>query len=245
MIRVFSDLEALSQEAAALFVQEANRAVAARGRFGVALSGGHTPRRTYELLAQSPFREQAPWGQVHLFWGDERCVPITDPRSNAGMAQRALLSRVPIPPAQVQVISCEEDPRMASRRYEKLLREYFAGGPPRLDLVFLGLGANGHTASLFPGHAVLKETERWVALVSGPGLDLYRVTLTPVLLNQARVVAFLVAGGAKAWMLRQVLAGPQDPWRWPAQLIHPEDGELIWLVDREAAALLPPGLTPS
>jgi len=241
MIRVFPDLEALSRGAAEIFVHEANRALAARGRFSVALSGGLTPRRTYELLAQPPFRDQVPWGQVHVFWGDERCVPLTGPRSNAGMAERALLSRIPIPAAQVQVISCEEDPREAARRYEELLREYFAGGPPRLDLVFLGLGGNGHTASLFPGHAVLKEKERWVAPVTGPGLDLHRVTLTPVLINQAAAVAFLVASAAKAWILREVLAGPRDPRRWPAQLIHPEAGELIWLVDREAAALLPPG----
>lgn len=158
------------------------------------------------------------------------------------MAHRVLLSRVPIPAAQVHPIACVEDPGEAARRYEERLRDYFAGGPPRLDLVFLGLGEDGHAASLFPGHAVLKEKERWVAPVSGPGLDLHRVTLTPVLINRAAVAAFLVAGAAKAWILREVLAGPRDSRRWPAQLIHPEDGELIWLVDREAAALLPEGL---
>jgi 6-phosphogluconolactonase len=239
MIRVFPDLEALSRGAAAIFLREANRALTARGRVGVALSGGLTPRRTYELLAQPPFRDQVPWGQMHVFWGDERCVPMTDPRSNAGMAYRALLHQVPLPESQVHPITCEQEPREAARRYEELLPEYFAAGPPRLDLVFLGLGGNGHTASLFPRHAVLKEKERWVALVTGPGLDLHRVTLTPVLINQAAVVAFLVAGAAKAWILREVLAGHRDPRRWPTQLICPEDGELIWLLDREAAALLP------
>jgi len=241
MIRVLPDLEALSQAAAVLFVAEANRAINDRGRFAVALSGGLTPRPACQLLAGPPCRDQVPWGQVHVFWGDERCVPLSDPRSNAGWAFKILLSQVPVPEAQVHPMACVENPEAGARAYENLLREFFGDGPPRLDLVFLGLGGNGHVASLFPGHAVLKERERWVAKVSGPGLDLHRVTLTPVLLNRARVVAFLVAGQDKAWVLRQVLAGPRDPRQWPAQLIHPADGELLWLVDREAAALLPSG----
>jgi 6-phosphogluconolactonase len=242
MMRVAADPEALSREAAALFADAAQKAVSARGCFVAALSGGHTPRRAYQLLAGPPFRDQVPWDRVHVFWGDERCVPLNDPRSNAGWALKNFLSRVPIPEDQVHPLACAGDPQGAAWGYEKQLREFFGGGPPRLDLVFLGLGADGHTASLFPAHPVLKEKERWVVPVSGPGLDLHRVTLTTALFNQARLAAFLVAGPDKAWVLREVLAGPREPRRWPAQLIHPANGEVLWLVDREAAALLPEGL---
>ncbi len=236
MIQVYPDLESLSRAAAALLVDQANLAVAARGRFSVALSGGATPRRTYELLAAPPLKDQAPWDRVHVFWGDERCVPPDDPRSNARMAKEAWLDRVPIPPGQIHPLNCADDPAAAARQYEAKLREFFAGQPPRLDLVLLGLGPDGHTASLFPGTPVLEEQERWAAAVYVAEGDLYRVTLTAPLINQAARVAFLVAGGAKAEVLREVLHGPRDPARLPAQLIRPQNGELLWLADRQAAA---------
>ena len=239
MIEIYPDLESLSRAAAALLVRQANLAVAARGRFCVALSGGATPRRTYELLAASPLADQAPWDRVHVFWGDERCVPQNDLRSNARLAKEAWLDRVPIPGHQIHPMNCVSDPAAAARQYEAQLREFFAGQPPRLDLVFLGLGDDGHTASLFPGAAVLKEDERWAAAVYVAAQNLYRVTLTVPLINQAAVAAFLVAGGAKAGILREVLHGPRDPARLPAQLIQPHHGELRWLADREAAALIP------
>ena len=238
MIRVYPDLESLSHAAAALLVTQANLAAAARGRFSVALSGGNTPRRTYELLAASPLKDQAPRDRVHVFWGDERGVPLDDPRSNARMAKEAWLDRVPIPADQIHPLNCAPDPAAAARQYEAQLREFFAGQPPRLDLVLLGLGHDGHTASLFPGAPVLKEGERWAAAVYLAEADLHRVTLTAPLINQAAVVAFLVAGGAKAGVLREVLHGPRDPARLPAQLIQPQNGELLWLADLEAAASL-------
>jgi 6-phosphogluconolactonase len=241
MIQVYPDLESLSRAAAGLLVTQANLAVADRGRFSVALAGGNTPRRTYELLATPPFSDQAPWDRVHVFWGDERGVPLTDLRSNARLAKEAWLDRVPIPPDQIHPLNCTPDPVAAARQYEAELRKFFAGQPPRLDLVLLGLGDDGHTASLFPGTSVLKEDERWVAGVylAPPGLN--RVTLTAPLINQAAVVAFLVAGRAKAGVLREVLHGPRDPARLPAQLIQPSHGALLWLADREAAALIPAG----
>jgi 6-phosphogluconolactonase len=238
MIEVYPDLESLSQAAAALLVEQANLAVAARGRFSVALAGGATPRRTYELLAAPPLVDRAPWDRVHIFWGDERCVPLTDPRSNARLAKEAWLDRVPIPGNQIHPMNCALDPAAAARHYEAQLREFFAGQPPILDLFLLGLGDDGHTASLFPGTTVLAETERWAAPVYVPGQDLHRVTLTAPLINQAAVVAFLVAGGAKAGVLREVLHGPRDPARLPAQLIRPHHGELRWLVDLAAASSL-------
>jgi 6-phosphogluconolactonase len=238
MIRVYPDLEALSRAAAALLVAQAKLAVAARDRFSVALAGGATPRRTYELLATPEFSDQAPWDRVHVFWGDERCVPLTDPRSNAGLAMVAWLDRAPIPRAQIHPIDCAPDPATAARQYEALLQEFFAGQPPRLDLVLLGLGDDGHTASLFPGAPVLAEPERWAAAVYAAAGGLHRVTLTAPLINQARLVAFLVAGNAKAAILQEVLHGPRDPARLPAQLIRPGRGDLLWLADQPAAALV-------
>jgi 6-phosphogluconolactonase len=236
MIKVYPDLESLSQAASALLVEQANLAVAARGRFCVALSGGSTPRRTYELLAGKPFREQAPWHRMHIFWGDERCVPLDDPRSNARMAKEAWLDRVPIPSSQIHPMYCAGAPAEAAREYEAHLRQFFTGHPSSLDLVLLGLGDNGHTASLFPGTPVLKETERWVAEVYVAEQDLHRVTLTAPFINQAALVAFLVAGEAKTQILWEILRGPRDPERLPAQLIQPKSGEALWFTDLKAAA---------
>jgi 6-phosphogluconolactonase len=241
MIKVYADLEALSQAAAALVVKQAELAVAARGRFSLALSGGNTPKRTYELLARPPLVAQGPWDRMHIFWGDERCVPRDDPRSNARMARQVWLDHVPIPGPQIHPLDCAQAPAAAARQYEEQLREFFAGRPPRLDLVLLGLGENGHTASLFPGTPVLEEKARWAAEVYVAEQDLYRVTLTAPLLNQAAMVAFLVAGDSKAGVLREVLQGPRDVERLPAQLIQPANGNLLWLADRKAAAQLPAG----
>jgi 6-phosphogluconolactonase len=238
LIRIYSDHESLSSGAAGLFVLQAEQARKARGRFTVVLSGGQTPHRTYELLAGPPFRDQVAWSQTHVFWGDERCVPLDDPRSNAGTARRILLERVPIPSGQIHPLSGVQSPREDARRYEDLMRSFFGGGPPRFDLVFLGLGEDGHTASLFPYAPVLREKTRWAAEVPRPQPDLRRVTLTPFAINQAVSVAFLVAGLSKAPILKEVLEGHKDPLRLPAQLISPSEGKVEWLVDREAASQL-------
>jgi 6-phosphogluconolactonase len=239
MIQVYPDLESLSQAAAELVVETAKQAAAARGRFSLALSGGNTPRRTYELLAGPAFTQRTPWDRFHVFWGDERCVPLDDPRSNARMAREAWLNHVPIPPTQIYPLDCAASPAAAARGYEAGLKKFFAGQPPRLDLVLLGLGDNGHTASLFPGTPVLKEKERWADEVYVAEQDLYRVTMTAPLLNAAAKVVFLVAGRGKAGVLREVLHGPRDVERLPAQLIQPTAGELLWLIDLAAAAQLP------
>ncbi|MFZ5451006.1 MAG: 6-phosphogluconolactonase [Thermodesulfobacteriota bacterium] len=239
VLRTFADLSSLSRAAAELFARLAAEAVSTRGRFSVALSGGSTPRRTYEILAQPPFREEIPWDRLHVFWGDERCVAPDDPLSNARMVREALLAHVPLPRTQIHPIFCQTSPEAGARDYEVLLRDFFGEMRPRLDLVFLGLGDNGHTASLFPGDAALAAKDRWTAAVHHPEAKLPRITLTAPLINQAAAVVFLVAGGAKAGALGEVLHGPHDPRRLPAQLIKPENGELYWLVDREAAARLP------
>lgn len=238
MISVYPDYEALSQAAANLFLEQAMRASEAGTYFSVALSGGSTPRRTYELLAEPPIRDQVPWSLVQVFWGDERCVPLDDPRSNANMAFQTLINKVPIPSEQVHPISCASDPDRSAGEYETLLRGYFTDEPPRFDLIFLGLGENGHTASLFPGTQVLKEVKRWVTGVYVAEQDLYRVTLTIPVINHAATIVFLVAGSEKSQVLHHVREGAFEPERLPAQLIKPQDGELLWMADQEAAAQL-------
>jgi 6-phosphogluconolactonase len=237
-VKIYTDAAVLAQATAELFARLAAEAVHVRGRFAVALSGGNTPRRAYELLAGPPFREQIAWGRVHVFFGDERYVPPNDPRSNALMARQALLDRVPIPTDQVHPVGCDASLEESAGTYEALLRGFFADDP-RFDLMLLGMGADGHTASLFPGTPALAERDRWAVGVCPPTQELCRITLTAPVINSAAVVAFQVSGADKAPALRDVLKGSRDPERLPSQLIHPTNGELIWLVDESAASLLP------
>ena len=239
MIRLFDDGESLSRAAADLFVEQARKAIDRRGRFSVALSGGNTPTRTYALLAASPRREQVPWPRVHVFWGDERCVPPDDERSNARMARNALLNHVQVRPENVHPIRCEADPEAGADAYERLLRRHLSGSNGRLDLIFLGLGRDGHTASLFPGSPVLADDAHWAAGVQEGEGKVNRVTLTPTLINAARLVVFLVIGEKKAVILESVLNAAPEHDAPPAGRIRPRHGRLLWLVDRAAAARLP------
>jgi len=238
MIRRYKDLEAISRAAAEIFVEEAADAVSARGRFAVALSGGETPRRLYNLLAESPIRENIEWKAVHVFWGDERCVPDDDPRSNARMARLSLLDHVPLPSENIHPITCDRPPQEAAVQYEAEIRTFFGTDAPAFDLVLLGLGDNAHTASIFPHTPVLDENDRWVAEVYVPEQDMHRITLTAPVINQARQVLFLVSGPGKAGALQQVLQGPFRPYDFPAQLIRTKAGQALWLVDRDAAGKL-------
>ncbi|NVN89364.1 MAG: 6-phosphogluconolactonase [Desulfuromonadales bacterium] len=242
MIKVFSTIETLSTGIAELFASAAEQAVASQGRFSALLSGGETPRRTYELLAQEPFRQRIPWNSIHLFWGDERCVADTDPRSNAHVVRQTLLDRVPMPERQIHPITCDGSPQTAASAYETSLRSHFSDDKARFDLVMLGLGDDGHTASLFPGTAALREQHHWVIATQKPGEDIMRVTVTIPLLNQAGLVVFLVAGPGKASVLRRVLEGPLTPDLFPAQRVKPVDGGLLWYVEESAARLLSPGI---
>jgi 6-phosphogluconolactonase len=178
------------------------------------------------------------WERTDVFWGDERCVPTGDDRSNATMARETLLSRVPVPPERIRPIHCHENPAQGARQYENLLKRHFGDGPVCFDLIFLGLGENGHTASLFPETPALEEKEKLVSEVRVAGEDFCRVTLTAPAINRAATVAVLVSGISKASVLRDVLEGPRDPDRLPAQLIHPLGGQMLWLIDREAASCL-------
>jgi 6-phosphogluconolactonase len=235
-VSVLPDPGALAEAAAALFAGLARRAVARRGAFAVALAGGETPLGCYRRLAEPPHRDAVPWERVHVFWGDERCVPPDDPRSNEGAARAALLDRVPIPAAQVHPIRCAGDPEHAARAYETVLAAFFAGAPERFDLALLGLGADGHTASLFPGSPALAERRRLAVAVTDPR-DWPRVTLTPALLARSRRVVFLVTGAAKAAAVRGALTRT-DADDLPARRVVPGSGRVLWVLDREAAGLL-------
>jgi 6-phosphogluconolactonase len=235
MIRIFNDLEALSQAAAEKFSELANRAIASQGRFSVALSGGNTPRRLYEILAGAPYRDQIHWEDVYVFWGDERCLPADDPRSNSQMAHQTLLNHVPIPASHIHPILGDLPAALAATHYEAELRDFFRVPPPVFDLILLGLGENAHTASLFPHTPVLGKSERWVSEVYVAEQSMYRVTMTAPLINQAREVIFLVSGTEKAPALRSVLEGAYQPHEYPAQLIHPNGAHPTWLVDKAAA----------
>ena len=228
--------------AADRFVAAAAQAARARGRFAVALAGGSTPEGLYQRLAAEPYRRQVDWSSVQVFWGDERCVPPDDAASNYRMAREALLDRVPIPAANIHRIRGEEEPALAAREYETTLREWFGmpAGPPRpgagLDLVLLGLGPDGHTASLFPGSAALLERQCWALAERGPVAPHWRVTLTPVVIRAAREVIFLVTGEGKAPALHRALEGVVGQAAEPAGVVVPPEGEVRWLVDSAAAA---------
>jgi 6-phosphogluconolactonase len=242
-IRILDSPDALAYEAAREFVRLALESAEGRGQFRVALAGGSTPKRLYSLLAtDAGFRESAPWDRIHFFWGDERHVPPEHAESNYRMAFDAMLSRVPVPSAQVHRIEAENpNAREAAEEYQRLLVRHFGldrGELPRLSLALLGLGADAHTASLFPGTDVLDEQERIVAAPWVEKFQAFRVTLTAPALNHAQNVIFLVSGEDKARALKSVLQGEFQPQQFPAQLIRPVDGNLLWLIDRAAAQLL-------
>ena len=230
---VYPDPLALVGAAAAFVAERANEAISARGRFSIALSGGATPKPVYGRLASA----RLDWTRVHVFFGDERCVPPDDPLSNYRMAKEALLDKIAIPPANVRRMRGEDPPDAAARQYEQALREGLGEGG-RLDLVLLGLGDEGHTASLFPGLAAVTETVRWVAASYVEAAGRWRISLTPPIINAARMVAFLVAGAGKADVLRRVLLGPRQPVVLPAQAIRPDERPALWLLDAAAAARL-------
>jgi len=240
-VRRLTTPQELFEAAAEEVVLAANQAVAERGRFTLALSGGSTPKNLYTLLATNA-RSSLPWDRTFFFWSDERHVPPTDPDSNYRMAQEAMLARVPVPASNVLRIPAEmPDAAAAAEAYEQTLRTFFALEPeqfPRFDLILLGLGPDGHTASLFPDTAALREKSRLVVANWVEKLKTSRITFTLPALNAARGVAFLVSGTDKAPALKAVLESNAPGEQYPAKLVRPNDGKLTWFVDRAAASEL-------
>lgn len=236
-IEVWPNSHALIMRAAELFTETARQSVAERDSFKVALAGGSTPHALYNLLAGEIYAPRMPWAETHVFWGDERCVPPSSDESNYRMAHEAMLARVPVPFAQIHRMRGEIEPAEAAREYTRLLEENFEG-PPRFDLILLGMGEDAHTASLFPRSAALLDTEHLVAAPYVEKLKAYRLTLTLRVINAAASVIFLVAGENKAEALRAVLEEEGRGQDYPAQLVSPARGELLWLVDEAAAERL-------
>lgn len=238
-IQVFPDTSAQTQAAIDLFYTSARSAIEERGVFSVALSGGSTPKMLYTGLAEPDRQEGVDWANIHLFFGDERHVPPDHPDSNFLMVNNTLFEKVSIPAENVHRVKAEMEPRMAAFSYEDELRAFFSDEWPRFDLVLLGMGNDGHTASLFPKTAGLNEEQRWFIANPLPSQGGWRLTLTKHAINEARKVVVLVSGGSKAEMVSEVLTGSYDPLHKPIQLISPTAGEMIWLLDRAAASRLP------
>ncbi|MCS7080252.1 MAG: 6-phosphogluconolactonase [Chloracidobacterium sp.] len=237
-IFVFPTADDLARHAAESFVTQANAAIDARGRFAVAFSGGNTPRVIFRLLATEAFARRVNWSAVHCFWGDERCVPPNHADSNFRLAWEILLAPLGVSESNIYRMEGELPPAEAAARYNARLRAFFRDAPLRFDLIHLGMGEDGHTASLFPGTAALAETEAKVVANAVPQLNTMRLTFTAPLINEAQAVEFFVTGSGKAGVLREVLVGDRKD-RYPAQMIHPTHGTLTWLVTADAAAQLP------
>jgi len=239
-IVIASDSESLAKAAARLLTDKGKTAVADRGVFALAVSGGSTPKRLFELLADEngPFFNTLPWKETQIFWVDERHVPPDSKESNYRMTREAMLSHAPIPESNIhRIISEHPSAQDAAVQYEAKLKAFF-NGLPQFDLTILGLGEDGHTASIFPGSPVLNENIRFVAAPWVEKLNTFRITLTLPVLNNSVSTAFLVSGKGKSEILREVLEGKFDPSKLPSQAIRPTNGELKWMVDTEAASLL-------
>lgn len=241
-IVVAPNIDDISRRGADFFLEFASTAMDASGRFAVALAGGSTPRQLYSVLASEVYRPRVDWERVHFFWGDERCVPPDDPRSNYRMFREAFLEEVQVPESNIHRVPVEgREPEEAAREYEEELRRFFQTGSspfPRFDLILLGMGEDGHVASLFPGTSALQEKERWVVASEGEGLAPPRVTLTLPVINRAAHVVFLVAGDQKAGVVRRFLEDRKKEDPLPAQLVEPVEGNLYLLLDRWAASQL-------
>ncbi|MDZ4763623.1 MAG: 6-phosphogluconolactonase [Chloroflexota bacterium] len=247
-LRVYFNGSALAAAAAERIADIAERAFSQTGRFILGLSGGSTPRLTYEMLTDRRYKKIIDWASVQVFWSDERCVPPGHRDSNYRMARQALLDQVDIPAPHIHRIHGELPAQEAAARYERELREYFegrTGAKAQFDLLLLGMGADAHTASLFPGTAAIREQKRWAVAQDIAGQEhAQRVTLTPLAINSAKMIMFLVSGADKAEALKHVFDDPYQPDRLPAQIVNPTAGNVVWMVDEPAASIYRPPILP-
>lgn len=237
-VHVYKDIDALSLAVAETLVEFIGQKLKTQDRFTLLLSGGSTPKKLYRLLATDQYRKRIDWNRVHIFFGDERVVPFHDDRNNGRMAKESLLDHVPIPLNQIHYIATEGELNEAVETYEKLLHRYFEDKSNSFDLALLGMGDDAHTLSFFPGSGVLYEKVRWVVSLHLQAQKMYRISLTPVIVNRSAKIFFLAAGNSKALALKNVLQGEYQPDRCPAQLIKPLNGELDWYIDEAANELL-------
>lgn len=237
-LHIEKDTKALSASLAEWINDYIQQVLAKQDRFTFVLSGGSTPKALYALLAESPYKESIPWEKLHFFWGDERAVPFEDSRSNAKMCYDELLDKVPVKAENIHIMRTDIAPEESAAEYEKIVKTYFEGSETTFDFVLLGMGDDGHTLSLFPGTEVIHEQTALATSFFLKAQDMYRITLTAPVVNDAACVAFLAAGAGKAEVLKQVLKGEKNVDLYPSQIIQPAKGQLHWFVDEAAAALL-------
>ena len=237
-LKIFPTASALNSAAAQWIITLAGKAISERGKFILSLSGGKTPLELYLSLSKPPLMNQIDWKKVFVFWSDERCVSLDDARNNAHQALSLFLDKIDIPESNIYRIPVNLPPAEAASVYEYKLAKFFDANPPRFDLILLGLGENGHTASLFPGTRTVEEKTKGIRDIYIKEEEMFRITMTAPFINQSRHILFLVLGNEKAIILAKVLKGPYQPQKYPAQLIRPVDGELTWFVDEQAASHL-------
>ena len=228
---------ALSERLASWLAGYIKDVVQEKGSFTFVLSGGSTPKLLYSILAESPYKESMPWGDIVFFWGDERAVPFEDSRNNAKMCYEELLDKVPVRKENIHIMETSVSPDESASRYDDVLRQHFSNSETTFDFVLLGMGDDGHTLSLFPGTDVIHEKNAWATSFFLPAQDMHRITLTAPVVNQAACVAFLATGAGKAETLKEVLEGEENIDLYPSQIIKPK-GKLLWFVDEPAASLL-------
>ncbi|MDP9231100.1 MAG: 6-phosphogluconolactonase [Bacteroidota bacterium] len=239
MVLIWKDLNKLSNAAAYFFVWECNRSIAKNGKFTVAFSGGNTPKKLYELLASPAFSRNISWKNVFIFWSDERFVPHNDAESNYNMAKENLLQHISIPEENIYPIPTNGTTKKCARQYEKTMRKFFKPGEPRFDFLLLGIGNDGHTASLFPGTDILKEKKQWIKESIQPGTNAPRISFTLPLIRQAKQIVFLVSGAEKADIISRIFSKNQTKKLLPVQMIPPIKGNITWMLDEKAGLNLP------
>lgn len=234
-LHIYKSKEELSEAMASWMCEVIENTLKEQEYFTLVLSGGSTPQLLYKALVSDKFKDKINWNRIHVFWGDERAVPYADERNNARMAHELLLNHVDIPANHVHIMRTDIEPNFSTDAYRKMLHDFFDNTSTTFDLVLLGMGDDGHTLSLFPGSPIIEDHKHWVNTVYNTDQAMYRITLMPKIVNRAVKIAFMAEGEKKAKMLQQVLQGPYEPSKYPAQIIKPTEGELHWFVDEAAA----------